>query len=90
VSHYFLSENLDSGDAMLADFGLARLVDTIAAMTATTTTFAGTARFMAPELLLPAQAEGVKDALRTSKSDVYAFACLILQVGRLVNPLIRG
>jgi len=70
----------DSGDAMLADFGLARLVDTIAAMTATTTTFAGSARFMAPELVLPTQAESVKDAPRTSKSDVYAFACLILQI----------
>lgn len=70
---------------MLADFGLARLVDTIATITATTTTFAGSARFMAPELIIPSQEDGKGrdgngETPRTVRTDVYAFGCFILQV----------
>ncbi|KIJ38918.1 hypothetical protein M422DRAFT_231000 [Sphaerobolus stellatus SS14] len=74
----------NSGDAMLADFGLARLIDKIATITATTTTFAGSARFMSPELIIPDQGGPgtgtLDDAPRTLQADVYAFGCLILQL----------
>ncbi|KAF8527090.1 kinase-like domain-containing protein [Gautieria morchelliformis] len=83
----------DSGDALLADFGLARLVDKIAALTATTTTFGGSVRFMAPELLLPPNTEsdrdGGKEVVRTTRSDVYAFGCLILQIFTGERPFSR-
>jgi len=72
----------ETGDALLADFGLARLVDTIATITATTTNFGGSARFMAPELLLPKPepSDRDKECGKTTRSDVFAFGCLMLQI----------
>ena len=74
-------QSIETGDALLADFGLARLVDTIAAITATTTNFAGSVRFMAPELLLPKPDSSDRHMeCKTTSSDVFAFGCLMLQV----------
>lgn len=89
-SHESYDRSPGSGDALLADFGLARLVDKIAAITGTSTAFAGSTRFMAPELLLPPEREYderdiEKETPRTTRSDVYAFGCLILQVGSPVD-----
>lgn len=53
-------------------------------MTVFTATLGGTVsnpvRWMAPELLDP-EAFGLKESRRTTASDIYAFACVGLEVG---------
>jgi len=65
----------DDGHASLTDFGLTVLSD------ATTQTHqgAGSVRWMAPETLNP-NACGLEDYKRTSASDIYAFACVCLEL----------
>ncbi len=61
----------DDGHAMLTDFGLAKMAS---ANTSTAMKGLGTARWQSPELW-----EG---APKTPESDIYAFAMLIVEVGR--------
>jgi serine/threonine protein kinase len=73
----------DEGNACVADFGLASvfeapstegaLIDTSSANPA------GSARWFAPELIQPTSV-GCKKFKRTPASDVYAFACVCLEV----------
>jgi serine/threonine protein kinase len=68
---------IDDGEhARLADFGLAIVTDATLGTTSTTSTQAGSVRWMAPELYDP-ELESKK---RTKASDVYAFACLCIEV----------
>ncbi|KAJ7224795.1 kinase-like domain-containing protein [Mycena rebaudengoi] len=62
--------------ACLADFGLTSFTDTTAATS--TSHQAGTARWMAPELIAPDHF-GIRYR-RTPASDVYAFACVCLEL----------
>ncbi|KAF8143034.1 kinase-like domain-containing protein, partial [Mycena galopus ATCC 62051] len=61
--------------ACLADFGLSSLSDATASHT---THRAGSARWMAPELIDPEQFE--KQFLRTPASDIYALGCVCLEL----------
>ncbi|EJD49161.1 kinase-like protein [Auricularia subglabra TFB-10046 SS5] len=80
----------DAGDAMLADFGLATLVDQEASSVTTITAIRqlNTLRFAAPELLFGSDDDdepsntGVRRRSKTCQSDVYAFGMLVLQVNR--------
>jgi serine/threonine protein kinase len=63
----------DREHAQLADFGLATVTD--ATRGATSTTQRGSLRWMAPELL-----DHELEFKRTKASDVYAFACLCIEV----------
>jgi len=65
----------DEGNPRLADFGRSKLVD----RRGFTTAFAGSARYLAPELTAEELGEGM-----TTKTDVFAFAMLALEVS---NPL---
>lgn len=62
----------DQGEAMLCDFGLSKLMED--APSGFTTSFAtgGTLRWIAPELL--------NGEVCSTKSDVYSFACLALEI----------
>ncbi|KAJ6616926.1 kinase-like domain-containing protein [Mycena sp. CBHHK59/15] len=65
---------IDSGEhAQLADFGLAVMTD--ATLGTTSTTQRGSSRWMAPELL-----NYQLEFKRTKASDVYAFACLCVEI----------
>jgi len=83
---YLHSQNIVHGDlrggnvliddrehAQLADFGLAIVTD--ATLGATSTTQRGSLRWMAPELL-----DYQLEFKRTKASDVYAFACLCIEI----------
>ncbi|KAJ7328342.1 kinase-like domain-containing protein [Mycena albidolilacea] len=66
---------IDDGEhAQLADFGLAIVTD--ATLGTTSTTQAGSFRWMAPELYDPR----LESKKRTKASDVYAFACLCIEI----------
>ncbi|KAF8198255.1 kinase-like domain-containing protein [Mycena galopus ATCC 62051] len=65
---------IDDGEhAQLADFGLAIVTD--ATLGTTTTTNGGSVRWMAPELF-----DYQLEFKRTEASDVYAFACLCIEI----------
>jgi serine/threonine protein kinase len=65
---------IDDGEhAQLADFGLAIVTD--ATLGTTSTARSGSVRWMAPELL-----NFELQFKRTEASDVYAFACLCIEV----------
>ncbi|KAJ6518288.1 kinase-like domain-containing protein [Mycena vitilis] len=66
----------DVGHACLTDFGLTVLSD---ATVTQTTNGAGSVRWMAPETLDPS-ACGLTDFQRTPASDIYAFACVCLEL----------
>jgi len=59
----------DDGTPVLADFGQSIFSD----LRSSTTPFAGSARYMAPELIIP--------LLRNCKIDVFAFSMVALEVG---------
>ncbi|KAJ7508890.1 kinase-like domain-containing protein [Mycena galericulata] len=63
----------DDGHARLADFGLAIVTD--ATLGTTSTTQRGSLRWMAPELT-----DFEVEFKRTEASDVYAFACLCIEI----------
>lgn len=68
----------------IADFGLAKAIDTQAStMAMSSFNGRGTMRWQAPELLNSGLYDGMISDVST-KSDVYAFACLCLEV-RLIN-----
>lgn len=67
----------DECHARLADFGLTVFSDSTAVTR--TSNRSGSVRWMAPELLHP-QSVGANQFRRTYQSDVYAFACVCLEV----------
>ncbi|KAJ7850880.1 hypothetical protein B0H14DRAFT_2355504 [Mycena olivaceomarginata] len=69
--------------AQLAGFGLAIVTD--ATLGTTSTTQCGSSRWMAPELL-----DYQLEFKRTKASDVYAFACLCIEVIFLLSGYITG
>ncbi|EJD49151.1 kinase-like protein [Auricularia subglabra TFB-10046 SS5] len=83
----------DTGDALLADFGLATLVEQESSSLTTITAIRqmNTLPFAAPELLFGSDADGAasngdaestRPRSKTCQSDVYAFGMLTLQVCR--------
>ncbi|KAJ7879535.1 kinase-like domain-containing protein [Mycena olivaceomarginata] len=71
----------DDGHACLSDFGLATTfseADSTAAMTSSSNR-AGSARWFAPELIEP-KSFGCERFVRTTASDVYAYACVCLEL----------
>ncbi|KZS96304.1 kinase-like protein [Sistotremastrum niveocremeum HHB9708] len=76
----------DEGTAVLADFGLARLISADAVFSSevasTTTGLKGTVRYMAPEL-----ACAVDSTLNaTHESDIWAFGCVVLELISFLLP----
>ncbi|KAJ6526558.1 kinase-like domain-containing protein [Mycena vulgaris] len=72
----------DDWNACLADFGLTTVIDAASSTTATLTStahHAGSARWFAPELIQP-KSFGCDTFTRTPASDVYAFACVCLEL----------
>ncbi|KAF7349166.1 Kinase-like protein [Mycena sanguinolenta] len=72
----------DDGNVCLSDFGLATSIDDADSTTAGVTSSsnrAGSVRFFAPELIHPPKF-GCPNFLRTKASDVYAFACVSLEL----------
>ncbi|KAF8579024.1 kinase-like protein [Ramaria rubella] len=69
----------ETGDALLADFGLTRYVEKLASVSGTPSGISahGHTRFSAPELLLP---QSNKEPRPTPESDVFAFACFLVQL----------
>jgi len=65
----------DEQNVRIADFGLTRFVEE----TIVTTSHQGSARNMAPELFDP-ERFGLEKFRRTYASDVYAFACVCLEL----------
>ncbi|KAG9045714.1 importin-alpha export receptor [Tulasnella sp. UAMH 9824] len=63
----------DEIEAVLCDFGLARLADGQSSGLTTTKTIKGSTRYMSPELL-------EEDPVHTLSSDVWAYGCLVLKV----------
>jgi serine/threonine protein kinase len=82
LQHNVLIDN--NGNALVADFGRSKIID----RRGFTTTFSGSARYMAPELLVPpfaelSQAEGGGGdyiPILTKKTDVYGFGMVALEV----------
>ncbi|KAJ7802442.1 kinase-like domain-containing protein [Mycena olivaceomarginata] len=71
----------DDGNACLSDFGLASPfsdTDSTAGITASSNR-AGSVRWFAPELIEP-ESFGCKRFVRTTASDVYAYACVCLEL----------
>lgn len=89
----------DTGIARLSDFGLAKLVEELHVQTGwTTTSFQGSTRWQAPELLLADDHQ-----VATVESDIWAFGCLALEIlagklpyatyrkdGAIVKAMIKG
>lgn len=65
------------GSPRLADFGLAKILNS--QMSATSFKGQGSMRWQAPELIVPGDFEGIQSGT-TRESDVYAFACVCLEV----------
>ena len=75
-------------DACLCDFGLARVIQNSGGPSGfTTSNFAGSVRYMAPELLNPDDEETVP--LVDAASDIYALGCVGLEVCILHSGYIR-
>ncbi|KZS88242.1 kinase-like protein [Sistotremastrum niveocremeum HHB9708] len=80
----------DDGTALLADFGVSRLIEsdsTMASESATTTSssITGTIRWMAPEVVCGS--ESVSSA--TIESDVWAVGCILLELVGNIKPYAR-
>ncbi|KAJ7682925.1 kinase-like domain-containing protein [Mycena rosella] len=72
----------DDWSACLADFGLTTIIDAATSSSAaltSTANHAGSARWFAPELVQPTSF-GCEKFMRTPASDVYAFACVCLEL----------
>ncbi|KAJ7468602.1 kinase-like domain-containing protein [Mycena latifolia] len=71
----------DEGNACLADFGLASVIEgsTTDGTLTSSTNHAGSGRWFAPELIQP-KSFGCEKFKRTPASDVYAFACVCLEL----------
>ncbi|KAJ6486722.1 kinase-like domain-containing protein, partial [Mycena sanguinolenta] len=72
----------DDGNACLSDFGLATSIDdadSTAAVVTSSSNRAGSVRWFAPELIDPTKF-GCPKFMRTKASDVYAYACVCLEL----------
>ncbi|KAJ7920040.1 kinase-like domain-containing protein [Mycena leptocephala] len=72
----------DEGSACLSDFGLAKTIsegDSATVQPTSSSNHAGSTRWFAPELISPA-AFGCTRFARTRASDVYAYACVCLEL----------
>ncbi|KAF7336071.1 Rho GTPase activator [Mycena sanguinolenta] len=72
----------DDGNACLSDFGLATTIsdpDSTVGMLSSSTNHGGSARWFAPELIDP-KSFGCEKFLRTTASDVYAYACVCVEL----------
>ena len=76
----------DQGHACICDFGLSSIMHGMdfTDFASTTKSTRGTTRWMAPELLYP-EKYGLKKFTPTFESDVYTFACVILEVRTLLS-----
>jgi serine/threonine protein kinase len=80
----------DDGHACLSDFGLATAFsesDSTAAMTSSSNR-AGSTQWLAPELIDP-KSFGCERYVRTTASDVYAYACVCVEVASIPNSLVN-
>lgn len=70
----------EDGEPRISDFGLARLFDSNgSSLGQTSFKGQGSVWWQAPELLYPTKFNGIEPGL-TTKSDVYAFACVSFEV----------
>ncbi|KAF7336043.1 Kinase-like protein [Mycena sanguinolenta] len=71
----------NDGNACLSDFGLATTIDDVDSTTGVTSTSgrAGSVKWFAPELIDPTKF-GCSKFVRTKASDVYAYACVCLEL----------
>ncbi|EGN97419.1 hypothetical protein SERLA73DRAFT_75104 [Serpula lacrymans var. lacrymans S7.3] len=71
----------DTGNPLITDFGLSNVVEELCdSINLGTSLFAGSTRYMAPELVLAlVEDDGIPPPITTA-SDVYAFACVCLEV----------
>ncbi|KAF8189991.1 kinase-like protein, partial [Mycena galopus ATCC 62051] len=72
----------EDGEACLSDFGLATTIsdaDSTAGMLSSSSNRGGSARWFAPELIEP-KSFGCERFSRTTASDVYAYACVCLEL----------
>ncbi|KAF8190021.1 kinase-like domain-containing protein [Mycena galopus ATCC 62051] len=71
----------DDGNACLTDFGLATTISDVDSTVGATSSsnHAGSARWFAPELIQPTSF-GCQKFVRTKASDVYAYACVCLEL----------
>ncbi|KAK7008145.1 kinase-like protein [Favolaschia claudopus] len=72
----------DEGNACLSDFGLATMIpdtDSTIAMLSSSSSHAGSVRWFAPELIRPTSF-GLERFLRTTASDVYAYALVCIEL----------
>jgi serine/threonine protein kinase len=70
----------DDRRACLADFGLTTIIpDSIAGYSVTAVESAGTARWMAPQLLVPEE-YGLTKCTLTKESDIYALGMVMYEV----------
>ncbi len=79
----------ENGNAIITDFGLSKIIEEITTDNTTvgTSFFAGSTRWMAPELLLALiEDDGVPPI--TPASDVYAFASVCLEVNTLGSCIV--
>jgi Tol biopolymer transport system component/tRNA A-37 threonylcarbamoyl transferase component Bud32 len=74
---------LDSGHAVVTDFGIARAISESNASALTTTGFVGTIAYMSPE-----QASG--DTNLDGRSDVYSLACVLFEMVTGRSPVSAG
>ncbi|KAJ7676710.1 kinase-like domain-containing protein [Mycena polygramma] len=81
----------DQGTACLSDFGLATTISDTDSTTGgftSSSNHGGSARWWAPELLRP-EAFGCERFLRTTASDVYAYACVCVELHTEKPPFAR-
>jgi serine/threonine protein kinase len=75
----------ETGSAIITDFGLSKVIEEMSdSMTRGTSFFAGSTRWMAPELIFAlVEDDGIIPPI-TKYSDVYAFASICLEVSPLL------
>jgi serine/threonine protein kinase len=80
----FLQGNIlidDNGRAIITDFGLSKVMEELSgSLNRHTSFFAGSARWMAPELMSSLVRDDSRAPPITTSSDVYAFSCVCLEV----------
>jgi serine/threonine protein kinase len=77
----------DDGTPRLSDFGRSKLIDQGGF---TTTTFAGSARQIAPELIIATESEDDQLPKLTKEADVYAFSMVALEVSNTQYVICSG
>jgi len=75
----------DGGVACLCDFGLANILETVGP-TFATSAFAGSVRWMAPELVISSVDSQSKYIPHSFSTDVYSFGCVVYQLLSGMQP----